>query len=230
MVTAIFFSWTNDASNRDGHLAPMNALTLLLVDDHALFREGLALQLSRLGDHTRILQARDNAQLDALIAEQSRIDLVLLDWSVPGLSSISLIHRLASLAAPVPVLVVSATENLADIADALDAGALGFVPKALEPQALMQAIELVLAGQLFLPATLARELAAWRRSKRQPSLSQRQREVLELLATGCSNQDIAERLGISAATVKSHVNTLFNLLNADNRTACVHCAREMGLL
>lgn len=212
----------------------MTGLELLLIDDHALFREGLALQLARITPAVTVQQAADVASVAQLLGGTRRFDLVLLDWSVPGLNTPDLVLELAARDPPVPVVVVSGSERIEDIAAALDAGALGFVPKSLDPEALSRAISLVLEGQVFLPAVLARELAAWRRGAHagaaRPELSARQQEVLALLATGCSNQDIAQRLGISPATVKSHVNMLFNLLAADNRTACVHQARQLGLL
>lgn len=206
----------------------MSALRLLIVDDHPLFREGLALQLARRQPATTVLQAADAQAIEAALAQEP--DLLLLDWSVPGLDAVPLILRLAALPSPIPVVVVSATENIADIAAALDAGALGFVPKSLEPEDLTRAVDQVLAGQLFLPAAIARQLASWRRSRSAPTLSPRQVEVLALLEAGHSNRQIAETLTISEATVKSHVNALLNLFGTDNRTACVHQARSLGLL
>lgn len=212
----------------------MPGLDLLVIDDHALFREGLALQLARMTPSVSVTQAADAASVAELLGGTCRFDLVLLDWSVPGLATPDLVLELAARDPPVPVVVVSATERIEDIGAALDAGALGFVPKSLEPQALSRAIGQVLEGQIFLPVALARELSAYRRAQQaaaaRPELSGRQQEVLALLATGCSNQAIAEALGISLATVKTHVNMLFNLLAADNRTACVHQARRLGLI
>ncbi len=205
------------------------SLTLIIADDHSLFREGLALQLAKLAPGITIIQAGTADSLHSALKAHNP-DLVLLDWFIPELSPTTTIHQLSQHEPPVPVVVVSATESLSDIASALDAGALGFVPKTLEPEQLLKAIELILGGHLYLPAGLARQLAAWRRSRHAPTLTRRQKEVLAMLATGSSNHHIAKSLGISHATVKSHINTLFNILGAENRTACVHSARESGLL
>jgi DNA-binding NarL/FixJ family response regulator len=205
-------------------------LRLLVVDDHALFREGLALLLSRLGAQVAVTQLGDAQGLAAALDATPAPSLLLLDWNVPGLAPEPLIRRLADRDPPVPVLIVSGSENPADLAAALDAGALGFVPKSLEPEALLTAVRRVLDGELYLPAELARALAAWRRARRGPSLSPRQQQVLVELARGHGNERIARNLGIGASTVKTHVNALFNALGVDNRTACVHAARELGLL
>lgn len=205
-------------------------VTLLVVDDHALFLEGLRLLLDRRAGEFRVHEAGSGAAASVFLERTDDLDLVLLDWHLPDLDAAQYIRAMAAADPPVPVIVVSATEEVANIAKALDAGALGFVPKSESSTRLLGAIRHVLDGHVHLSSELGRAVSAWRRGRDGPSLSPRQEEILGMLAEGLSNRQIAQRLDIREATVKTHVTALLNLVGADNRTSCVHLARERGLL
>lgn len=207
-----------------------SGLHILLVDDHALFLEGVGLLLPRLQTGVQSRQAGSARAVKEALKLGPLPDLVLLDWHVPELDSAALVQQLSGDKWLVPVIVVSASEELADVAAALDAGALGFVSKMDASQTLLNAMRQVLDGQLYLPAGLARRLAAWRRARARPPLSKRQTEVLVLVAQGMGNREIAGRLGIGEGTVKTHVAALLNYFGANNRTTCVHAARAAGLI
>jgi DNA-binding NarL/FixJ family response regulator len=137
----------------------------------------------------------------------------------------------------IPAVVISAHDNLRIITRALDAGALGFIPKSFGAEQLLGALQKVLKGEIFLPETVRRHIRQLRPADTHVStaghehgVTPRQIRVLELLAKGYSNRKIALAMNLSEHTVKSHLKTLFAALNADNRTACVHKAEQLGLI
>lgn len=205
---------------------------LLIADDHTLLLDGLVAVLGQ-EPGFEVRTASDVDALEAALAGDPAVDLLVLDWCMPGLAPAALIHRLGQGPAPIPVIVLSGTGTAESVAAAaLDAGALGFVHKAEALDQLAVAIHRVLAGELYLDANTAQAIAAHRRRQQHAKiyLTDRQRAVLQQLAEGCSNGDIARQLGIAETTVKTHVSAVMNALGADNRTACAHRARQLGLL
>ena len=209
-------------------------MKFLVVEDHALTREGLRLALGAFGNDVTVLDA---ASVDAALAAINRhpdIDLVLLDVSLSDADGFSLLQALKREQCTVPVIVISGTDERDVVLKALDLGALGFVPKSASVDVLLQAIRLVLAGGTYIPQqALAmprrRQTEAAHPGRAIDGLTSRQRQILALMAQGKPNKLIADELGISEATVKSHVTEILRALGVTNRTQAVIAAGDVGI-
>jgi DNA-binding NarL/FixJ family response regulator len=209
-------------------------MKILTCDDHDLFREGLRGVVSQLEGAPELLEAGDAEEALRVVEAHEDVGLVLLDLGLPGASGLSLLRTLRKRFPFVAVMVVSASEEPADIRAALDAGATGFVPKTSKRTVLLRAIELVLAGGVYVPPAMlrageGREDACARR-ERVELLTPRQRDVLRLMQRGLTNKEIGDVLGISAATVKVHVAAILETLDVSNRTEAAMAMAELGLL
>ena len=197
---------------------------LLVVEDHALVREGLVQTLRQLGDDFFVDQAENCAGASALLASGTAFDLVLLDLGLPGLDGLSYLKTLRKHYRKTAVLVLSAYDDAHTVDKAMRAGAAGFVPKTWSSERLLQALRTVLAGGVFTPDIAAFPAVALPISPvaaSEPSefgLSARQAEVLGLMARGKSNREIAELLGLSEGTVKIHLRAIFKALGVSSRT------------
>ncbi len=202
------------------HTALPPQLLLLLVDDHRIYLDGLALALRELTTTTQIDTAQSAAQARTL-QQQNDYDLILLDLNLPDESGLSVLRDWQQQAIASPVAMLSASDSGHDIQQALKAGALGFISKSADGNVLREQVARLLLGEsLPAPAALA--------SADGPT--PRQHEILLLLAQGQSNKLISRQLNISEDTIKTHLKSLFQLLDVHNRTACVNAARERGWL
>ena len=208
--------------------APAQSLQILLIDDHLLFAETLKSLLSANANVELCQQGMQGLQA----IKRQRFDLVLLDINLPDVDGCSLLKLIQKLDQPPPVLMLSGTEDRQLIQRAQASGAGGFCHKSISPDALGEAVSAVIAGQPWwadLPAsrdnTEAQLLLA-----QQLGITQRQHQVLSLLDQGMYNKLIADELNISEATVKTHIAAIYQLLDAHNRTTCLHNARQLGLL
>lgn len=208
----------------------------LILDDHRLFADGLQHVLQLLGEIT-VEHAVCASEGLRLIEQGGRYDLVLLDLHLPGLDGFAFLGALRARRLSTPVVVISAEAQPEHICRALEMGALGFIPKSLGGADLIRALRDVLDGEIYVPAALWPEVATLRSENREPpsegrapAIGPRQLEVLNLIAEGYSNKEIATVLGVTEATVKSHVTRLFRALDVRNRTACVREAQRRDLL
>ncbi len=203
-------------------------MKLLIVDDHPVVRDGLSRLLASSEPDVQVLLAEDCVSGMALAAAQPDLDAVFMDLNLPGLSGPQAIREFGLRCPAVPVIVLSSSEDAQDVRSALAAGALGYVPKSASVQTLMAALKLVLSGELYLPPLL---LTATQAAPAAPqALTDRQMDVLRLLADGHANKQIARTLDIAEKTVKAHVSAIFRFLNVDNRTQAVTVAHKSGLL
>jgi DNA-binding NarL/FixJ family response regulator len=200
-------------------------MKILIADDHPLFREGLRHLLVELDWSVDVLEAWDYPGLRALLEAHADADLAIMDLDMPGAKDQAGLEGLLALYPTLPVVVLSASEQLDDMQRALDAGAMGYLPKSTPPEVLLCALRLVLSGGIYVPPALVRGGGA---RAAFDTLSARQREVLEHLVLGHSNKEIARELGMSEATVKAHLTAIFRTLNVSNRTQAVRVARERG--
>jgi two-component system nitrate/nitrite response regulator NarL len=217
--------------------APHNAaMKLLIVDDHAILREGLAAMLRQAGPDTEVLQAGDGAEGVRLAETHQDLDAVFLDLEMPGVDGMSAVPELGRRRPDLPVIVLSSSEDPMDVKRALALGALGYVPKSAAPQTLLSALALVLSGNVYVPplmlnaAVLASGASGANGNGTRAALTERQLEVLRLLSDGLSNKEIGRALGLSDKTVKVHITTIFKTLNVVNRTQAASAARREALL
>jgi DNA-binding NarL/FixJ family response regulator len=218
----------------------MTRARILLVDDHELFREGVAKVINSQPDMKVIGQADDG--LEALtMAHELHPDLILMDINMPlsdGLEATTLIH---SSLPDTSIIMLTAYEEEEKLFDAIKAGAKGYVLKSSSAAGLVRGIRGALAGEASVPRKLAGQLLAEfaKLSKRPdhpvsedtvPIITQREREVLNIMASGASNQEIAETLSISLQTVKSHVSNILTKLQAKSRLQAAEFGIKQGLI
>jgi two-component system, NarL family, nitrate/nitrite response regulator NarL len=223
---------TSDPSSR--------AMTVLVVDDHPLFREGLRQVLQGLAGETRVIAEGDAEKALAAVHEIDDLDLVLLDLSMPGMNGFTAVQRFSREAPGVPVVIISAHEEPADVRRALSLGALGYIPKSTPPNILPDALRLVMGGGVYVPplflhatrqaGTPAAPPAVQGELSGDGVLTGRQADVLVLLSQGKSNKLIARDLELSEKTVKAHVTAVFRALGVVNRTQAALAARRRGLI
>lgn len=207
--------------------------TLLIADDHPLFREALRGALGRALPGARLREADSVDALYALVETEPDADLLLLDLNMPGAQGFSALVHLRALYPQLPVVVVSAREEPVVMRRALDHGAVGFIPKSADSATLAEALASVLDGDrwapvaaLSAPAAAADEHAAAQRLR---ELTPQQFRVLQMLGSGLLNKQIAFELGVSEATVKAHVTAVLRKLGANNRTQAVLIAARLSL-
>jgi DNA-binding NarL/FixJ family response regulator len=190
---------------------------LLICDDHALFREGLRYVLRELDPEPLLEEASGADELLARVERARDLDLVLLDLELPDRSGLDALRELRRRFPEVPVAILSAEHDSRVIERALAAGACGFIPKASSGADLRAALLRILAGDVYVPDEM---LAAPALPAASPlrDLTERQREVLPLLARGLTNREIAHVLGVAEGTVKNHVAAILERLDITNRT------------
>jgi DNA-binding NarL/FixJ family response regulator len=209
----------------------MSVARVLVVDDHPLFRQGLSGLLRELPAVELVGQAASGEEaLDLVAADEP--DVVLMDLHMPGIGGIEATRRLTSGHPNVAVLVLTMLDDDDSLRAAIAAGARGYLLKEATPQEIVGSIESVVAGQaVFGSAVSGRVLAALATSASPRGLdgiTDRESEVLDLLARGLTNAAIADRLGLSGKTVRNHVSNIFSKLGVADRAAAVAKARDAG--
>ncbi|WP_406860081.1 response regulator transcription factor [Streptomyces sp. HUAS MG47] len=208
-------------------------IRVLLVDDHQVVRRGLRTFLEVQDDIEVVGEAADGAEGVAR-AEELKPDVVLMDVKMPGMDGIEALRRLRDLANPAKVLIVTSFTEQRTVVPALRAGASGYVYKDIDPDALAGAIRSVHAGHVLLQpevagALLSQEESAHGGTGRGSTLTEREREVLGLIADGRSNREIARALVLSEKTVKTHVSNILMKLDLADRTQAALWAVRHGL-
>ena len=202
-------------------------IKVMIVDDHPLMRIGIAAIINARPEMIVVAQAGTGEEAVSLFRKELP-DLTLMDLRLPGaISGVDAIARIRAIQPQAKVIVVTTYEGDEDIHRALEAGARGYIIKGMPHQALVEALQRVHAGSRFIPPPVAKVLAA-----RTPNsdLSSRELEVLVELVGGKSNKEIAAQLGITEATVKSHVSTILLRLNVEDRTQAAVTALRRGLV
>lgn len=208
----------------------VETLTVLLADDHEVMRLAMKHALRQLATEIRWFEAADAAEVDAQLANGVDFDLALLDLNMPRSDGLSTIARWRREHPALPLVVLSATEDVALVRELIALGIAGFVPKSDAADVMLQAIRLILAGGTYAPLRFLSGALTGRSDPPAASaglgLTPRQVEVLGLLARGLPNKSIARELGLSEATVKVHLLAIFRVLQARNRTEAVVAAQR----
>lgn len=203
-------------------------MNILLIDDHPLFRSGISCVIDELGAGAQAIEASSCEEALALIAAGSDFSLILLDLNLPGMDGMSGLSKLRDAAPATPIVVLSATEDARTIKQAIGAGAKGYIPKAAAREIILNALRLVLSGGVYLPVNIMESTALAPPDAEQ--LTPRQRDVLQWLARGRSNKEIAGILGMAENTVRVHVAAILKYLDVKNRTEAGFAAISRGLV
>jgi DNA-binding NarL/FixJ family response regulator len=202
-------------------------VTVLIVDDHEVVREGLRLSLSR-APHIRVIgEAGDGEQAISLV-ERRKPNVVVMDVRMPGMDGLEATKRIMEQTPDAAVLIFTAFSERSLLARGLESGAKGYILKEAPHETLLRAIERVANGEGYVDPAL---MPAFLSGKDQVEmLTAREREILQLLADGMSNGDVASKLFISQETVKSHVRHILTKLEADTRTHAVAIALRESII
>ncbi|WP_134324935.1 response regulator [Cumulibacter soli] len=202
--------------------------TVLLVDDHPVVRSGLRAVLDTETVHV-IGEAASGADAVTL-ADQLHPDVVVCDLRLgAGIDGIQTTAALRALDPPPAVLILTTFDRDAEILGAIEAGAAGYLLKDAAPEVILEAIQRAAKGDMFLAPDLANRVLKGMRNPL-PRLTDRETEVLRLMATGAANKDIARSLFVTEATVKTHIAHIFTKLDVDSRSRAIHLAQETGLI
>jgi len=205
---------------------------LIIADDHPLFRDALRLGVSSVVTAAKIGEAGSFEDLTAMLERDGDVDLVLLDLKMPGISGFSGLIYLRAQYPAIPVVVVSASDDVETIRRSLDFGASGFVPKRFGVEKLGEAILRVLDGDVWVPPDVdlsaASDPESTKLRDRLVTLTPQQVRVLMMLSEGLLNKQIAYELGVSEATIKAHVSAILQKLGVESRTQAVIAAAKIS--
>jgi len=196
-------------------------ITCMIVDDHEVVREGIRLSLSR-APHVRVVGEAGDGATAVELAERRKPDVVIMDIRMPGMDGLEATKRIVEVAPGTAVLIFTAFSERALLDSARDSGARGYILKESSHETLLRAIEQLAGGEGFFDPALVLEDAE--------TLTPRESEILQLLANGMSNPDVAAKLFISQETVKSHVRHILAKLEADTRTHAVAIALRESMI
>ncbi len=213
--------------------------SLLVADDHPLFRDALQTVISGGLAGSQLLEAESLADAITLIEAHTELDLLLLDLSLPDAEGLEGLTKLREAFPWLPVAIVSAHQERQLVLDAITLGAVGYIPKSTPRETLLAALTQILAGQLYLPPDVMRRpaprasspptISTSSTSERLARLTDKQLEVLACMTTGMSNKHIARELLIAETTVKTHVSAILRKLNATSRVHAIVIAGEEDL-
>ena len=206
----------------------------IVADDHPLFRNAISQVLQTMGGEQEIVEAQDMASLQIKLSDHPDTDLVLLDLHMPGAHGFSALAYVQGHCGKMPVLVVSANEKTDIIQRAVEFGARGFLPKSSGVTTILEAIQTVLQGDIWLPAQTGARGLPLSQSEQQlmagiASLTPQQFLVLTMLAEGLLNQQIAYELDVTEATIKAHMTAIFRKLGVRSRTQAVLAIGKLNL-
>ena len=214
----------------------MEPTRILIADDHAHFREGLSALLLSASDLEVVGQAADGEEAISLAAELQP-DVVLMDLDMPGTGGIEATRRILNTSPHISILVISMHEDDDLVFAALQAGARGYLLKGASKAEILRAIRAVVSGEAIFGPIIAKRLMSYFASPHPrnalpeafPELTEREREILSLVAEHQTNPEIAKRLHLSQKTVRNHVSNIFTKLQVSDRAQAIMRAREAGL-
>ncbi len=211
-------------------MSEIGPIRVLIVEDHPVARNGLA-QLLRGAEGIELVGAvAGGEEALELLGSGTAADVILMDLSMPGIGGIETTRRIAAGEEDAPrIVMLTAFAEREQILEALDAGAVGYLLKDAEAVEIFDGIRIAAAGESPIAPRAARELVRERQERSGPELTDREREVLELVAEGLANKVIAMRLGISEKTVKAHLTSIFATIGVSDRTQAALWAQRHGI-
>lgn len=211
-----------------------DAIRLLIADDHTLFREGLVALLDSVPDIEVVATSEDGRKAIDTAAEHQP-DVILMDLQMPVVNGIEATRQIIQTSPHIGVIVVTMFEDDDSVFSAMRAGARGYILKGADQSDMIRAIQAVSRGEALFGPSIATRLMNFFPQPAQsalqslPELTRREREILEFIAQGVGNSEIAENLGITQKTVRNHVSNIFNKLQVTDRVQAALRAREAGM-
>lgn len=210
-------------------------IRILIADDHPLFRDGMHGLLDSVPD-THVVGEAANGQEAIALAESLQPDMILMDIKMPGINGLQAMREILSTSPHIRILIVSMLEDDDSVFAAMRAGARGYVPKGANQTEMLRAIRAVANGEAIFGPGIAQRLISFFSSSKPsvqarifPELTERESEVLALIAQGRTNEEIAEQLLLSLKTVRNHASNIFSKLQVADRAQAVIRARDAGL-
>ncbi|AWN22518.1 DNA-binding response regulator [Deinococcus irradiatisoli] len=223
-----------DASPQDLSGIAVSPIRIMIADDHRLFREGLKALLGA-AEQLQVVGEADNGQAALELAERLDPDVIIMDIQMPLLSGLEATKRILALRPRIGILVVSMFDDDDNVFAAMQAGARGYLLKGAAPEELLRGVEALAQGEALFAPSIARRLMHYfsRPTKLPPTLlpelTDREREILALIAQGEANARIARKLDLAEKTVRNHITSIFSKLQVGSRAEAVERAREAGL-
>lgn len=210
-------------------------MNIIIVDDHKLFSDGFCLLLNKLNHSVSINAFEYGEQALKALKSSSDWDLIILDINLPDINGVKILQAIRKQGILIPIVFVSATENIYKIACTYYHGANGFIPKASDTPVMLSALQSVVDGEIYfypdLKISIEMQLSELAKNYDvSEKLTSRQFEVLKIMAKGASNKEIAETLFISEPTVKSHISIIYQLFDVNKRVECIRKAEWLGLV
>lgn len=208
-------------------------MKVLITDEQSLFRDGLSLRLKQINQDTTILQSSNLSEMQKTISKEPDIDILILDIDLAGLEVAEIINKIKNISPNIKIIAISSSEDIRNIKKILSFDVKGYIPKRSDSNILSGALKLILDGGTYIPPVMLDNKADKGLQNVFPlkkNLTTRQSQVLDLIAQGKSNKQIAYDMGVSEATVKLHINALLRSLKVNNRTQAVITAQKMGLI
>lgn len=210
-------------------------MKVLITDEQSLFRDGLSLRLKQINQDIFILQTSNLMEMQKTLSENTDTDIVLLDIDLAELNAAEIINKIKTITPNTKIVAISSSEEIRNIKKILALGVKGYIPKRSDSNILSGALKLILDGGTYIPPALLESQNLQNNENKQTgylkkNLTNRQSQVLDLIAQGKSNKQIAYDIGVSEATVKLHINALLRSLKVNNRTQAVITAQKLGLI
>lgn len=209
-------------------------MKVLITDEQSLFRDGLSLRLKQINQDITILQSSNLAEMQKILSKETDIDILILDIDLAELNATEIISKIKALSPNTKIVAISSSEDTRNIKKILSCGVKGYIPKRSDSNILSGALKLILDGGTYIPPAMLDngvDYSSYQtNSPLKKNLTNRQSQVLDLIAQGKSNKQIAYDMGVSEATVKLHINALLRSLKVNNRTQAVITAQKMGLI
>ncbi len=208
-------------------------MKILIADDHALFRDGLCLRIKEIAPNAQVLQAGSYAQIFKTLQNERDIQMLIMDVEMQDMPWQEGLKEICKTAPNICIAVISSSEDSRTIRMILSTGVNGYIPKRSDIKVLNNAIKLILDGGTYVPPMLLDAAPLNNLSGKSggiKTLTNRQSQVLDLIAQGKSNKQIAYDMGVSESTVKLHINALLRSLHVSNRTQAVVTAQKMGII
>jgi DNA-binding NarL/FixJ family response regulator len=213
----------------------MGPIRVLIADDHPLFRDGMRMLLGSVDDIDVIGEAATGEEATTLAASLQP-DVILMDVQMPGIDGIEATRRVTAASPTIGILMVTMFEDDESVFAAMRVGARGYILKNSAQAEVLRAIHAVAGGEAIFSPTIARRMIQYFAAPRPapvsdafPELTEREREILTLIAKGNNNAQIAERLVLSASTVRNHITNIFSKLQVADRAQAIIRARDAGL-